>query len=347
MRILVIGGTSFMGPVVVNRLSEQGHTIAVFHRGKTEAHLPASVQHIHTDKDFRPIQFSSEHVQAFQQFAPDIVLHMLLLGEQDAQEAVNTFSGMARRLVIIGSQDVYAAFGRVNRKEPGPPDPLPITENSPLRTKLYPYRGEAPREPNDPQYWMDFYDKILAERILLNAPDLSATVLRLPAVYGPRDPQHRTFPFLKRMDDHRPTLLFDEHEAQWRWTHGYVENVGEAIALAVSSEKASGRIYNVGELHTFTQEEWVRQIGQAAGWQGRIVVVPQNRLPEQLLWGVNTEQDIVVDSSRIREELGYVEPIPLDVAMQRTVAWERAHPPTEIDPKAFDYAAEDAVLASL
>ena len=353
MRVLIIGGTSFMGPFVVNLLSEQGHDIAVFHRGKTEADLPSSVQHIHTGEERLPIRFLPEHVAAFRQFAPDVVLHMMLFGEQDAQETLDTFRGMVKRLVVISSQDVYAAFGRVNRKEPGQPDSRTITEDSPLRSNMYPHRSEPPREANDPEFWMDNYDKILAERILLNAPDLPTTVLRLPAVYGPGDQQHRIFAFLKRMDDGRPAIILDEKLAHWRWTHGYVENVAAAIALAVVSEKASRRIYNVGEAQTFTQEEWVRQIGQAADWHGRIVVVPQDRIPAELLYAMwhmsdaNTDQDIVVDTTRIRKELGYAEPVPLDVAMQRTVAWERANPPAKIDPKAFDYAAEDAVLASL
>jgi hypothetical protein len=55
----------------------------------------------------------------------------------------------------------------------------------------------------------------------------------------------------------------------------------------------------------------------------------------------------VVDTTRIREELGYTEPVSRDEALRRTVAWERAHPPEEVDPQAFDYAAEDALLAEL
>ena len=33
----------------------------------------------------------------------------------------------------------------------------------------------------------------------------------------------------------------------------------------------------------------------------------------------------------------------LDTGIERTIQWERAHPPA-IDPKLFDYAAEDAVI---
>jgi nucleoside-diphosphate-sugar epimerase len=77
------------------------------------------------------------------------------------------------------------------------------------------------------------------------------------------------------------------------------------------------------------------------------VVLDAIRLPPHLIEGIDTQQELLVDSTRIRQELGYNETIPLDEALRRTVAWERANPPQRLDPQQFDYAAEDAVLASL
>ncbi len=185
MRILVIGGTSFIGPAVVTRLSEQGHNIMLFHRGQTEAELPPDVRHIHSGEGRLPIQFSADVVNGFQRLAPDVVLHMMILGEQDARETINIFRDVARRVVMISSQVVYRAFGRVNRQESGPPEALPLAEDSPLRERFYLYRGETPRAPDDPAHWMDNYDKIPAERIVMNDLGIVGTVLRLPMVYGP------------------------------------------------------------------------------------------------------------------------------------------------------------------
>jgi nucleoside-diphosphate-sugar epimerase len=126
-----------------------------------------------------------------------------------------------------------------------------------------------------------------------------------------------------------------------------VENVAEAIALAVTHERASGRIYNVGELYTPTLTERVSKLGQIAGWQGKVVVVPRDHLPTHLMVDIDTSQDIVVDTSRIREELGYAEIIPYDEALRRTIEWEQRHPPDLIDPGQFDYPAEDTVLARI
>ena len=338
MRILVIGGTRFIGRAVVHLLSEQGHEVAVFHR--TQTNVPLGVQQIFGDR----AQLHS-FKQDFTRFSPELVLDMIPFVEEHARSVMDLFKGMARRVVAISSQDVYRAYGRLLRTEPGPADPVPLTETSPLREKLYPYRGATLRTSEDKQRWMDDYDKIPIERIIMGDSALPGTILRLPMVYGPGDNQHRLFEYLKRMDDKRPAILLDASVASWRWTRGYVENVAAAIVLAITNDRAAGRIYNVGEVRTLTIAEWVRAIADAADWEGNIVTLPADRLPPHLVADMDTTQDLLVDTTRIRHELGYREPIELNEALARTISWERANPPTEIDARQFDYAAEDAALA--
>jgi nucleoside-diphosphate-sugar epimerase len=342
VRLLVIGGTGFIGPDVVLRLSRMGHEVTLFHRGQTKADLPPSVKHVPGDR-----RHLADFASAFRDLAPHAVLDMFPFLEQDAQAVVSTFKGIASRLIAISSQDVYRAYGKLIRIESGPTESVPLAEDAALRQKFYPYRGKTPRQQADPQRWWDDYEKILVERTVMGDPDLPGTVLRLPMVYGPRDRQHRLFEYLKRMEDKRPAILLDEGLANWRWTRGYVENVAAAIALAVTDERAMDRIYNVGEREAPTTAEWVRMIGQAAGWNGSVVVVPKSRMPDHLASDFNTDQHLVTDTTRIREELGYDEPVKLHEALRRTVLWERAHPPDEIEHGLFDYESEDRILAQL
>ena len=331
MRILIIGGTRFIGPGVVRCLRDAGHDVCLFHRGQTKAPLPAGVQRILGNR-----RFLSEFAEAFKRFSPDIVLDMFALTERDARSVMGTFKGIARRVVAVSSTDVYRAYGRLTRAEPGPPDPVPLSEEAPLREKLYPYRGQIDA--------LADYDKILVERAVMGGPDLPGTILRLPMVYGPRDNQHRLFDYLKRMDDQRPAILMAEGLAAWRWSRGYVDNVAAAIALAVAEERAAGRIYNVAEPEALTMADWIRAVGQTAGWRGTVVVLPKDRLPSHLTWDIDTNQEIVTDTSRIRNELGYTEAVTLERGLRETIAWERDHPPERIDPSQFDYAQEDKIL---
>ena len=343
MRILIIGGTRFMGPFVARRLVELGHAVTVFHRGKTPGGLPPEVRHLHCpDLDFGTRRELVHYLPALRELAPEVVLDMIPMTEAAVRSTQDALRGIARRLVAVSSMDVYRAYGVLIGKESGELDPLPITEESPLRSQLYPYRGEQPRSADDPRRWMDDYDKIPLERRVLEDPDLSGTVLRLPMVYGPGDAQHRLFEYLKRMDDRRPLILLDEALAGWRWTRGYVEDVAAGIALAVTDPRAAGRIYNVGEAQAAPTVEWVRAIARAAGWAGEVQILPGQALPAFLRADMDTRQDLVVDTGCIRRELGYREMVDSHEALARTVAWERANPPAQVDPSQFDYAAEDA-----
>lgn len=338
MRILILGGTRFIGPPAVRRLVAWGHEVTVFHRGQSQADLPAAVQHLTGDR-----KELADHAATLRGLGPEIVLDMLPLGEADAQQVVETFRSVARRLVAISSVDVYRAYDRFRRADPGLPDPTPLTEDSPLRDQLYPYRAMV----SGPEDRMYHYDKILVERAVLGEPTLPGTVLRLPMVYGPGDYQHRLFDYVKRMDDGRPAILLESGFAEWRAPRGYVDDLGEAIAGAVVDDRAAGRIYHAGDTLNRTEAEWVRQIGDVIGWQGEIVTLPNERLPEPLRHEYDPAQDLALDTARIRQELGYQEQTPPAEALRRTIAWERANPPKEINPTQFDYAAEDVALKEL
>jgi nucleoside-diphosphate-sugar epimerase len=338
MRILIIGGTRFIGPWVVRRLVEMGHEVTVFHRGETRAELPGGVKEIYGDRS----ELASSAAD-FRTISPDVVLDNIAFTETDARSLVGVFKGVARRAVVLSSADVYGAYGRLRRLETGPPAALPLAEDAPLRANLYPYRAQA-EGPDDFKY---HYEKILVERVVMSDSQLPGTVLRLPAVYGPGDQQHRLFGYVKRMEDKRPLIMLGEAQARWRWTRGYVENVAETIALALTNESAAGRIYNVGEMEALSEADWVSSVGRAAGWDGRVVTVPEDSLPAHVAMPVDYEHHLVTDTRRIRADLGHGERVPRDESLRRTIEWERANPPAETGSIGTEYAAEDAALAAL
>ncbi len=333
MRVAVIGGTAFIGRALVHQLSAAGHELLVFHRGLTSGDLPEGVEELLGDRrdlyDFR---------DKFREFNPDVAIDMICMTEHQAQATIDTFEKVADRLVVISSQDVYRAFGRVQGFEPGPPDPVPLTEDSPLRGKLFLYRDS---EQEGRFEWSRDYEKVMVERVAQDEPKLPATVLRLPAVYGPGDYQHRLFGYATRIAEERPAIVLGRGLAEWRWTRGYVDNVAAAIKLAIEDDRAAGRTYNVGDPDAFTEIEWVQNIGKAVGWNGDILVVEDERFSV----GLNHEQDWVADTSRIRDELGYEEPVSLLHALQHTIEWELHNPPEGYHASGHQYDAEDEAIA--
>ncbi len=336
MRVLILGGTRFIGPFVVRELARRGHEVVVFNRGRATAALPEGVRRILGDRaalrDFR---------EDFRRAAPDVVVDMIPIREADMRAVLSAFTGIARRAVAISSQDVYLAYGRLIGTEPGPPISVPFDEDAPLRTRLYPYRKSGSEPVDEAQRRLWEYDKIPVERAVLEDDAIAGTVLRLPMVYGPGDGQHRLYEHLRRMEDGRPAILLGERMARWRWTRSYVEDVAAAISLAATDEKAAGRVYNVGD-ESLTMAEWVRAIGDAAYWSGKVVVVPEERLPEAMRTDMDTGQQMVASSERIRRELGWRETVSRHEGLLRTIEWELRNPPPNSNPP--NYSAEDAVL---
>jgi nucleoside-diphosphate-sugar epimerase len=100
----------------------------------------------------------------------------------------------------------------------------------------------------------------------------------------------------------------------------------------------------VGEAETPTVADRVRRIGELAGWNGGVVPLQSDRLPPHLRMPYEPHQDLVMDTSRLREELGFIEVRSTDEGVGRTIEWGRANPPPSGDPSAAEYAAEAAAL---
>jgi nucleoside-diphosphate-sugar epimerase len=337
MRVLLIGGNGFIGPHVAAALERDGHDVVLFHRRPS---ANAARREIVGDR-----QRIYEHRDQLRALGADVVVDLILSSGRQARELIEVFRGAARRVVAISSCDVYRACGVLHGSEPGPLEPVPLTEASPLRTKLQTYPPDRIKMLQQVFGWLDDeYDKIPVEREILADPRLPGTVLRLPMVYGPGDALHRLMPIVKRVADGRRVILLEEKLARWRAPRGYVENVAAAIVLAATDDRAAGRIYNVGEKENLSELEWAQRVAAVAGWTGEFVLLPADRMPAHLLMPGNTEQHWSTDTTRIRTELGYREPIAQEEAIRRTIEWERANP-TSSSPHAFDYPAEDAALA--
>ena len=344
-RVLVIGGTGFIGPAVVRQLAQSGHEVAVFHRGENETDLPDVVRHIHGDR--ARIADSRADIAVF---APEVVIDMRAMTEADAKGVAAAVRGIAKRYVVISSMDVYRAYGRLHGSEPGPALVPPFDEDSALREKLYVYRENAPVSIAQRPAWLDDYDKILVERVALEDRKLAGSVVRFPMVHGERDGQRRFYAIWKRISDGRRAILLSNGFAGFRSSRTHVDNAAHAVALVATDDRAAGRVYNVGEPDALAFGEWATLIGKQMSWGGQLVIRPSDEMPAHLkdertdMW----EHHLVADTSRIRRELGYREVVSRDEGLRRTLAWYADVPaPNPKTAGNLDYDAEDAALVTI
>lgn len=337
MRIVIIGGTGFIGGRVLAQVLLRKHEVLAVQR-RISPVLPSSVKQLACEQ--QELMRVGPQLRAFR---PDIVIDFVSSSAVQARSTVEVFTGYAGRLIAISSQDVYRAFAVFYGLEPGPLEPVPVTEDSPRRTRRESYPPELLARLKKLLGWVnDQYSNVEMEDVVMNVAALPATVLRLPMVYGPGDYLHRFYPILKRIRDGRQVIPIADTTAQWRSPRGYVEDVAAAIALAADMPEASGQVFNVAEEESFSELEWTEMVARAAGWSGAVVTIPIAKAPAHLHPPGNPAQHATCSSRRIREELGFRELTRREDALRETIAWERAHAP---DPEPqFDYAAEDAAL---
>jgi len=308
MKFLIIGGTGFIGGRVAEMLSENGHGVTVFHRGRGSHSVGRRTSVVRGDRNS-----SDDLARAIRAADPDVIIDLILYTEQQAQALARAVERKDLRLVVISSADVYRNYDGFRRAGNAPPDPVPLREDAPLRESRYPYRGSGL-----PFEWADDYDKIFVEQRIRECA-VPATVLRLPAVYGPGDSRHRVGQYLERMDDNQ-VLKLPRGKSTWRWTRGYVSNVAGAITLAATDERAVGATYNVGEEEARRELEWVEAIAETAGWTGSIVVHED----DGQVAASDFSYELYTDTSRIRRELGFRDLAGFRGALAATVRWERS-----------------------
>jgi len=323
MRVLVLGGTRFIGRAIVEDLVDNGHEVLVVHRGASEPDDLPGVAHVHVERSQLPSVAGQ-----LRGWNPDGVIDTIAMTAADAAVALDVLP-VGPRLVVLSSMDVYRAYGALLAGTVT--DPVPADETSPVRDQRYPFR-----EQGGP---MAAYEKLdVEERYLARG----GAVCRLPMVYGEHDGQRREEFVLRRVRAGRPQIPFGP--GTLLTTRAYVGDVAAGVRLTLESEHAAGEVFNLGERHTASVELWARMILHAArADEIELVRVPSDALPDDLGLSGAAKQHLLCDSVKARAVLGWHDRDPME-ALRRSVAWHLAHPPSAPDP---GFEADEAALAKV
>jgi len=324
MRIAILGGTRFIGAAIAEELVTGGHEVLLIHKGTNDPPELADLAHVHCDRaDADAVRAALDGHNA------EALIDTCAYTAADADTTLRALPG-GLRTVVLSSMDTYRAFGSLHADEVT--DPLPLDEDSPVRERRYLFRGTQHPIGLDTE---DYENLDVEDRYL----PAGATVLRLPMVYGERDRMRREDLVLARVRAGRGQIPFGA--GTFLWTRGWVRDVARAVHLAVGNDEVAGRTFNIGEARTWSIEQWARKILAAAGSDAELVRVPDDRLPEDLRITAAIRQHMLVDSSRLRQALGWRDTDPQE-ALEQSVAWHLANPGDE----RFDAAADDAALAA-
>jgi nucleoside-diphosphate-sugar epimerase len=165
MRVLIIGGTRYLGREIMLRLSERGDEVTVLNRGRTECALPENVNCVTADiTDPQTIVQALEGPDGVaQEF--DACIHMIAMDGARAAQVIDSVWGLVDHYIQCGSTGVFMPLQR-----------CPADETEPV-------------DPPEPE-WGGFGSKADADQVardLCEEYDLPLTILRPTNVLGPGD----------------------------------------------------------------------------------------------------------------------------------------------------------------
>jgi 2'-hydroxyisoflavone reductase len=103
-KILILGGTGFLGPWVVRAAQAKGHTVTLFNRGKTNPGLFKDLEQLRGDRE-------QGDLKALEGRAFDAVIDTSGYVPAHVEATAKLFAASAAHYTFVSSISVYAAFG--------------------------------------------------------------------------------------------------------------------------------------------------------------------------------------------------------------------------------------------
>jgi 2'-hydroxyisoflavone reductase len=251
MKVLVIGGTLFIGRRLVAELLKAGHSVAILHR-RNRHDFSKRVENLAADRNDAATVRRAIGERRF-----DVVFDNVYDWERGTTAAqveatVHAMGNHLKRYVFMSS---VAAYG----------DGLNHYEGDPLA----------------PDNHSDSYvrNKAMTERALLRLhrkTGFPVVTFRPPFVYGQENPFYREAFFWDRLRAGRPIIIPGDGTRLMQFIH--VKDLVAALLRSMDVDEAVGEAFNVANPKSLTQLEAVRELARAAGKKPELVRVPRERI---------------------------------------------------------------------
>jgi nucleoside-diphosphate-sugar epimerase len=227
MRILIMGGTRFIGVYLTKVLVEQGHEVVLFNRGNHPTPV-AGVKQIQGDR--KNINQLKEKLSA-ESF--DAIFDNNGRELSDTQPLVEIFNGQLQHFVYVSSAGVY------------------------LPTEQMPHREGDPIDPNSRHKGKHHTEAYLAES------GIPWTSVRPCYIYGPQNYNDLEAWFFDRIVRDRPLPI--PGNGKYMTQFGHIKDLAIAMAKILGNKTAINKIYNLSGDRYSTFDGLAYACGEAAG----------------------------------------------------------------------------------
>lgn len=324
-RILILGGTGFIGPNTVRYAVERGHQVTIFTRGRRETDLPASVERLVGDRN-------DDHT-ALEGREWDAVLDNNCYDYRWAQKSTALLKDATDHYLFVSSLSSYAMppLEGVDSSQPLE-DPLPL---------------DAPTVPVPD----DFEDgdeadyalmKVLSEQIVQAAFPGRSTIVRPTLIVGPGDNSGRWSYWPVRLDrggevlapgnpGHSTQIIDQRDLSEWH--------------IRLVEQGQMGVFNGAGPTDYLTMESMLTQIREGVGSSAELTWVPEDFLTahnvqpwsDMPAWVPAYPMMYVDIAASLAAGLTFR---PITMTARDTLAFEKARPADDSRARPFPFTAE-------
>ena len=305
MRILVVGGTRFIGRHLTAVALDRGHEVTVFHRGKTGADLFPQATHLLWDRD--------SDLSALAPGRWDATVDTCAYVPRQVHRLADVLADRGGRYVYISSLSVYAT-----------PQPPRFTEDAALI--------ELP-DPNVEAVTDETYGglKVLCERAATERFGAGVAVIRPNYVVGPYDYSGRFSWWLHRIAHGGEILAPAPTDAPFQ----VIDVRDMATWIVAGIERETGGVFHaVSPPPPFSFGDLLDQIVVVAGppgttltWVDRSFLLDAGENDVTLpMWPGGDPAGMFEAADPSRAEATGLTPRPLAQTIRETLEHERAHP---------------------
>lgn len=275
-KILVLGGSVFIGKAIANKFIKNGDEVYVLNRGNHPC--PKGAKQLIADRNNRE-QFN----EAIGEEKFDIVIDGSAYNQEQTEIAIDKLNNdNLKHYIHISTATVY---------EEGQPQPYKEDESK---------RGTA-------KSWGSYStEKFLCEEKLLVAyrdKKLPITLVRPFYVYGPDNNLDRESYIFARLIKGVPIVVPGKGKCKVQF--GHIDDLCDAMMKMSESDKSIGEAYNVSGNEVVTFEEWIKTCGRVLQITPKMILVDAQEVghkPRE--WFPFRDIDMYGDVSKINKQLG-------------------------------------------
>lgn len=299
MKILIIGGTRFLGKYLTEALLKAKQEVTLLNRGTTRNTFPffEDVHWIVCDRHDKEKLKSSLKNRTF-----DVVIDTSAYTPEEIELVVEIFRDRIGKYIFCSSMAVS------QNREYDERLMLPIRNR-----RLFPITSNNSYA----------YNKSLIEEYLVEQFDKTGfpfVSLRPAEINGPGE--IREWYYIERIKNGRQKILVPGH-GQNLVQPGYIDDIIQGFLLAIVKDNAIGECFNITGDEIISLNDYIKLIAEVMGQKVSIVNIPYDIYKElvstKYLFPYCYKYSFIVDISKAKNELGYQPEVGIKEGIRKTL----------------------------